>query len=120
MVVLCLCVGACALERPVTVCEYWVLPAVEVEITDAATGNTLSEYAVGVVRDGAYGDSLRICGSTPAEGASRCAAYERPGTYEVEVRHAGYEVWSARGVAATKGPCHVNTVALKAQLVRAP
>jgi len=102
----------------VTVCEYWVLPAVKVEITDAATGNTLSSNAVGTVREGTFVDSLQVCGSMPADSASRCGAWERPGTYEVEVRHAGYEVWSARGVTATKGPCHVNTVSLKAQLVR--
>lgn len=120
LIVLCLAASACASQEAVTVCEYWVLPAVKVEITDVITGNTLTDRAVGQVREGAYSDSLQSCGSSPTDSASRCAAWERPGTYEVEVRHPGYEAWAARGVVATKGACHVNTVALKAKLVRTP
>jgi len=112
--------AACACSEPVVpICDYTVSPAVAVEITDAQSGNTLVEHAIGVVRDGAFTDSLRVCSGLVAN-RNRCAAYERIGTYDVEVQHAGYQPWTARGVQVTKGSCHVNTVTLKAALVPAP
>jgi hypothetical protein len=111
--------GACAPERPVQVCEYWVLPAIAVEAADANTGAALTTTVSGVVRDGAYSDSLQLCTMGMYPG-TRCAALERPGTYDVEVRHQGYHTWTTRGVAVTNGPCHVNTVVLQAKLSKEP
>lgn len=112
--------AVCACSDPVVpICDYSLPPAVAVEITDAQSGNPLVERASGVVRDGAFTDSLRLCGGS-VTGRTRCGAYERAGTYDVEVQHAGYQSWSVRGVQVSKGSCHVNTVTLKAALVPAP
>ena len=108
---------ACSREAPVEVCQYWLVAAITVDVADAATGSVLTAHAAGVVRDGAYSDSLRLCDFFSK--GSQCAAFERPGTYEVEVTSEGYQAWSTRGVVVTNGSCHVNTVALKAKLVRA-
>lgn len=107
---------ACSREAPVQVCQYWLVPAVTVEVTDATTGSALTTHAAGFVREGTYSDSLRLCDYFSP--GTRCAALERPGTYEVEVTSEGYQAWSTRGVVVTNGSCHVNTVALKAMLIR--
>lgn len=112
--------GMCACSEPVVpICDYTLYPAVSVEITDARSGTTLIDHAVGVVRDGAFSDSLRLC-SVFGASTARCGAYERIGTYDVEVQHAGHQPWSAHGVQVSKGTCHVNTVTLKAALIPAP
>lgn len=107
--------AACAPEKPVQLCEYWVLPAIAVEASDASTGTALTATVQGVVREGTYSDSLQLCtvGKYPG---TRCAAFERPGTYDVEVRHQGHSTWTTRGVVVTNGSCHVNTVVLQAKL----
>jgi hypothetical protein len=111
---------ACSRAAPVEVCQYWLLPAVTVEVTDELTGNRLTSNVTGFVRDGVYNDSLRFWGCNATNPGTLCAALERPGAYDVEVTSVGYQTWSTRGVVVTKGSCHVNTVALKAKLVRAP
>lgn len=119
-------VSACRLTEPrVVVCSYEMLPAVAVEVSDVQTGRSLTEHAVGMLRDGAYTDSLGLydgsCyGPKAAAPRFRCGAHERIGTYEVQVHHEGYRPWSLSGVAVSKGECHVNTVAVSAKLTPAP
>lgn len=110
---------ACSRAAPVEVCSYWLLPAITVEVTDEVTGSRLTSNVTGVVRDGAYTDSLRVGGCNATNPGTLCAALERRGTYDVAVTSIGYQAWSTRGVVVTNGSCHVNTVALKAKLVRA-
>lgn len=119
-------VSACRLTEPrVVICNYIMLPAVAVEVTDAQTGRNLTEHAVGILRDGTYTDSLHLHDGScygPSEAALRfrCGGYERIGTYEVQVNHEGYRPWSLSGVAVTRDECHVKTVVVSAKLVPAP
>jgi hypothetical protein len=54
---------------------------------------------------------------TSADGLySRRAADERPGTYDVEVQHIGYQPWTTTGVRVDRGECHVGTRTLRAAL----
>ncbi len=80
---------------------------VSVTVVDAATNQPIPEYR-GIVRDGSYSDSLRFGG----------AAYERAGTYSVTVEADGYLTWTRAGVVVTDGACHVNGVALRAEMLR--
>jgi len=100
-------------------CSASVEPAVVVEIRDARTGVPLAGSARGVVRDGAYVDSLRPHGGagTPYVLMSRAAAKERPGTYSVNVQAPGYQVWTLDGVVVSSDQCHVRTRRLRAELV---
>jgi hypothetical protein len=112
--------AVCACSEPVVpICDYGLRPAVVVAVTDARSGNSLVEHAAGVVRDGTFSDSLGLC-SIFGAGPARCGAYERIGTYDVDVQHVGYQPFSARGVLVSKGTCHVNTVTLKAALAPMP
>lgn len=100
--------GACTLD---------VSPAIEVVIVDAVTEAPLAEAARGIVRDGAYADSLQPWTHTiEGEMASRAAALGRPGRYDVEVAVPGYVPWLRLGVLAPAGRCGVETTALRAIL----
>lgn len=103
------------------VCTAVAVPAIVVEIRDARTGVPLAGLAAGVVRDGAYVDSLRPAGfldATDVVGSmlSRQAAHERPGTYTIDIRRSGYQDWTRVGVRVRSGRCHVETQSLVAQL----
>jgi hypothetical protein len=115
---------ACGLAPEGVACTASVEPAVVIEIRDARTGAPLAGSAGGVVRDGTFADSLRPYESTgvepgPAGLYSRRGADERPGTYAVEVRAAGYAVWTVSGVRASRGVCHVRTQRIRASLAPA-
>lgn len=106
-------------------CTASVEPGVVVEIRDARSGAPLAGLAAGVVRDGAYVDSLRPAAfSDPSDPVgsmtSRQAAPERPGRYAVEVQRAGYQPWTRTGVRVGRGACHVETARLRADLEPLP
>jgi len=71
--------GACTLN---------VLPAVEGEVRDRVTNDYLATTPRGVVREGAFQDSLRVGGTTfenPPRVASLLGADQRTGRYVVPV-----------------------------------
>jgi hypothetical protein len=110
------CVGTLG---PDLVCTTESRPAVIVEIRDAGTGAPLAYDARGVVRDGAYADSLRPAMSSTSDPRtlySRAAAHERAGTYAIEVVHPDYATWTTTGVRVAMGSCHVKTVTVQAKL----
>jgi hypothetical protein len=90
--------------------------AVDVEIREAGTNLPLAATARETVRDGAYVDSLRPGRQEGDALVSRQAAFERPGTYTVEVVHPGYTTWQRTGVVAHEGTCGAETVTLQAIL----
>ena len=101
-------------------CGASIEPAVVVEIQDARTGVPLAEGARGVVRDGAYVDSLRphaMRGPAPFVLLSRAAALERPGIYSVTVAAPGYKTWTLHGVVVRADECHVRTRRVHAGLL---
>jgi len=111
--VLILALAGCNAFEP---CQTDIHPAVAVEVREAGTGVSLAEGARGVLREGAFVDSLRLW-KMPAQLGG---AFERPGTYSVEVEHAGYVKWQRDGVRARDSSCHVRTVTLRADLVPLP
>ena len=102
--------GCEAISSPPPVyCTSIAVQGIVVEIRDARTGAPLAADAHGVVRDGAYTDSLAVFSPS-----ARTAALERAGTYAVEVRHDGYLTWTADGVHVDRDACHVRTQQLTA------
>jgi hypothetical protein len=90
--------------------------AIDVEIREAGTGLPLAASARGVVRDGSYADSL-VPGRREGDVlVSRQAAFERAGTYAIEVVALGYGTWQQSGVVAREGTCGVTPVVLQATL----
>ena len=104
-------------------CPAVVTPAIVVEIRDARTGVPLANAARGAVHEGAYVDSLTPYEANASDANSlfsRRAADERPGTYSVEVVHAGYRAWTVSGVRAVAGTCGVRTRRISASLEPGP
>jgi hypothetical protein len=98
------------------VCTTQAVAGVNVVVRDADTQAGIASLARGAVTDGAYVDSLRANGSQ----TTMSAAYERTGTYVVEVRATGYQGFITTGVTVTKDQCHVipQTVTVNLQKVK--
>lgn len=101
-------------------CDLGIEPAVEVEIVDAESGEPVAQGAKGVIRDGAYVDSLRPYRSR-GDGTvlSLGAGDARSGVYRVEVVRDGYAPWQRDGVRARRGDCGLETAHVRAALVPA-
>lgn len=112
--------SACTNDPPTGPCTADLRPGIVVTIRDAATGEPVAGQAIGQVEDHRYVDSLRAYGyeGTPSVLASRAAAFERSGTYEVTVFAADYQPWILQDVEVLESPdsCHVVTVELEANL----
>ena len=98
-------------------CTTDIAPGLIVEIRDARSGRWIADSATVTARDGNFVDTLRA-GAIVRDGSmrDRYGAYERPGTYALEVQRPGYRRWRASGVVLTKGACHVSTEVLHADL----
>ena len=94
-------------------CDASARAGITVTIKDAETLAPLATNARGVVRDGAFVDSLILAGPD-----TRVAAFERPGTHSVEVRLTGYQNFNTSGVRVTAGTCHVNAQVVSALLLK--
>jgi hypothetical protein len=95
------------------VCTMEARPGITVEPVDAATGQPVSQHATVIAMTSSYADTATVH-TTGVPSIS--AAYERPGTYTVLVRHPDYREWRRSPVLVTKDECHVQTVRLKAEL----
>jgi len=83
-------------------------------VRDAVSGSQLPSPR-GAVRDGEFMDSLREWDS-----GRLAAAWERPGTYDVEVVHDGYLPWTRTNVRVRDASCHTQKVNLEATLAPQP
>jgi hypothetical protein len=116
MLCLCLAAGACEITGP---CTTEAVPGLAVTVQDSASNHipeprdSVSVIAV----DGAFSDSVRALLLPPDELAA-FLAYERAGTYRVEVKVRGYRTWTRSNVVVTRDACHVRTFRLTALLQR--
>ena len=114
------CLVACEWPAAPGSCPAVIRRAIEVEVTDARTGQPAAAGASGLVRDGAYTEPLRIVGwrgTAPNDTAITLGAGEgRVGTYDVRVERAGYGAWERQGVTPRVGVCGVQTMQLRAAL----
>ena len=98
-------------------CDAVSKPGIVLTIVDGATGNPIEEATV-IATEGSYSETVNLPSSPPAPGHA-VLAFERPGTYRVEVQAPGYLPWIMSSVRVTRDDCHVETVVLTAQLTRA-
>ena len=112
--------SACSTEPN---CTQDVRPAVEVTVQDAVTGSFLAVVPRGVVRDGAFQDSLRVWSTTaesPPRVVTMAAADERRGVYSVQLEAEGYQPWDTAEVQVSRDECHVETAMFTANLEPLP
>ena len=109
-----------AIDPVRVLCVPYRRPAVVVVVSLAPGVSAGATPVAGVVRDGAYADSLRPHWPDPVAPRAWSAAFERPGTYAVELGVPGYYPWIRSGIRVGRGRCHVETVRLAATLVPRP
>ena len=101
---------------PPVACTLEAIAGITVEPIDSRTGKLVSGPTTLIIREGLYADTVRTTiGTVPLPGKIS-AAYERPGTYDVIVRHPGYQDFLLTGIEVTKDPCHVRPVRITAKL----
>jgi hypothetical protein len=98
-------------------CDAVLKPGIVITIVDGATGNPIEEATV-IATEGSYSETVNLPSSPPAPGHA-VLAFERPGTYRVEVQVSGYLPWVMSSVRVSRDDCHVETVALTARLTKA-
>src|SRR4029077_10742261 len=93
------------------ICTSEARPGISAIVRDSVTGAGLATGAVAVARERAFVDTLRGRDSVMR------GAYERAGTYQLEVSRSGYQPWAKSGVRVAEGKCHVATTRLAVFLV---
>ena len=100
------------------VCTTEARPAVRLTVVDSVTGQSGPMQSLKIViRDGAARDTAFV--PTIAAGAPTFTfsmAFERKGTYTVDVTANGYQPWERSAIVVTGDLCHVTTVAVTALL----
>lgn len=107
-----------------SVCTTEARAGIIVEIRDRVSAQPLAYWAQAVVRSGSYTESLmpglHLDYRDPQTMVSRVGAYERAGTYSVEVTAPGFKDVRFDGVTVLSDTCHVRGVNLTALLESAP
>jgi hypothetical protein len=109
-------IGACSNATPTdTNCLDIGIYGIRVKTFDAATGAPVSVQGTAAAIDGSYReeDTGYVSGGAPT---AYSLAAERAGRYRLSITVPGYQVWSQDNVIVRQGVCHVEPVAIDAQL----
>lgn len=100
------------------VCTIESRPAIRLTVVDSLTGQSGPMQALKIViRDGAARDSAFVPSIPPgAPIFSFSMAFERKGTYTLDVTADGYQPWARSAIVVTGDICHVTTVTLTARM----
>ncbi len=101
----------------VLVCTEELRLGVTVTVRDAVTEQPVLSGVRGALHEGSFVDSLWVITDIEGNIASLVGAAERAGTYRIELVAEGYHPWSRDGVVVTADECHVNPVAVQADMV---
>lgn len=97
-------------------CDTVLVPGINITVVDGATGNAFEGDLTVTATEGSYAETSNLP-APPGGPRIMSLAYERPGTYRVEIQAAGYETWVRTNVRVIRNDCHVETVLLTAELV---
>ncbi len=118
------CASGCRqTETLVSTCVDVGSAALALSVEDSVSGARFPFTGiVAIARDGTFADSAKASTtSSSITGASELAlAFNRVGTYDVEVRADGYATWRKMGIAVKAEPTcqHTITQAVRVRLVR--
>jgi hypothetical protein len=100
-------------------CDTSQRAGIALSIRDSVTqGPVLVDSIQIVVSDGAYSDTVQFTNVRPDPVTELSLALERPGLYKVEIRAAGYVLWTRSSIGVEDGRCHVRTADVDALLQR--
>lgn len=106
--------SGCGDEPSPVVCTAIAVAALNVTVVDASTNVPICDAEV-VVTDGGFRETLPVFPSSGAD-CRYSGPFERPGTYEITVRRAGYPTAVQSGVRVTADECHVIGVPVTVRL----
>ena len=118
-------IAACDLGGPAdcSVDDGIIHAAITVHVFDSLTAEPIAGVYPVVAREGVYADTAEIDLFPPPEDNDTIyhgpfqMAFERAGTYEVEVSPPGYRKWIQTGVEVAQEECHVDGSILNARMV---
>jgi hypothetical protein len=102
-------------ENTIQVCDDYAAAGLNVTAADSITGNAIATPVVVVAREGTFTDTRTLSEQQPIA----ALAWERAGTYTVEISAQGYLLWRRFGVRVDEDECHVIPVVIHAKLQRA-
>jgi hypothetical protein len=98
-------------------CDDFAAPGITGLVLDAVTRQGVTVPVVAVAQDGAFVDTLFFF----QRYSNFAGAYERVGTYRVQVSATGYQLWERNGIRVwMEDDCHVQPVVLDVRLTPAP
>ena len=107
-------VQGCGIQGP-EICTLEGRFSVVVQVRDSPTGGQPGSTPTGTMTDGSFRETMS---GGPWNGIYELmGGDERPGTYDVEIRAAGYRPWRVQGVKVKDDGCHVITAKLDARMV---
>lgn len=121
LIPLALAIGACAGQSSSNgagdvnvICTMEARSSFAVTVVDSLSGAKITQGATVRVTEGAFSATL----NPPMEGDSVFSGevYERPGTYDLSITHAGHLPWEQRGVRVARDECHVIPARITARL----
>jgi len=93
---------------------------IQVTVVDSATGRAppLGSVALMILKDGTYTETAQGSLQISSGVLIVAGAFERTGTYSLEIQMTGYQTWTTTGVRVTEsGRCdNVDTVKLTARM----
>ncbi len=112
-------VTACDILGVEKKCATYAVPAVSVVLMDSVSnGPVLSGSAIVIATSGTYSDTARVNIEPRNYNLGIPVAFERPGTYKVDVLVTNYFPWSIQNIRVdkTSDGCHVSTRQLTVRL----
>ena len=116
--VLLVLLGLSACQAFAPACTQDLRPGISLTLLASATAGSIdTDSVLAIAVEGAYADT--VGGNPPDDRIPKLGlAYERAGTYRVEVKARGYEDWSRSGIRVLAEGCHVRTTEVIALLRR--
>lgn len=111
--------GGCGIFTAPETCASINGPGLAVTVFERGTMNSLIRGSLITARVGDHVEVLDLRGEVGV-GGTAVMAWERTGRYQVTVERTGYERWQRDGIAVERGKCGMETVYVRAELVRTP
>ena len=100
-------------------CTAIAVAGINVKVIDSLTGAPVASGSLVRATEGTFTDSASVpANRSDLDSLSIPLVFERPGTYQVTVEHAGYRIWTKSDVRVRDSGCHVDPVSLTARLVQ--
>lgn len=110
--------GGCGFLTAPETCSSINGPGLAVAVSDLGGTRSLLVGSLITARVGEHVEVLDLRGRT-GSGNMAVMAWERTGSYQLTVEHAGYARWERSGIVVERGQCGMRTVYVEVELVPA-